>query len=202
MPARRGRPLTFDRDQALDRLMHLFWRQGYEATSQADMIASADISASSLHNSFGNKSDVYDAVLKRYNDNAADHFGLLRDTGRLDDVLAFLEGIAGHIRAPQSPAGCLMVRTMTELDGRPGAPPLTGQTEVSRAQIRESMRAALGRAVEHGEIAGGGLDQKVDVILSFYLGSLAAGMDAPRAGARIMEAGIDLVRSWRLDSSS
>jgi len=37
--AQMGRPRTFDRDQAVEQALHLFWQHGYDATSLAQLKA-------------------------------------------------------------------------------------------------------------------------------------------------------------------
>lgn len=49
------RPLEFDRDAAISQAMLLFLRQGYEATSIADLTRTLGISRASLYNAFGDK---------------------------------------------------------------------------------------------------------------------------------------------------
>ncbi|MBL8715361.1 MAG: helix-turn-helix transcriptional regulator, partial [Myxococcales bacterium] len=43
-----ARPKEFDRDEVLDRAVDLFWRNGYEATSMADMVEALGIGRQSL----------------------------------------------------------------------------------------------------------------------------------------------------------
>src|SRR5580704_1268038 len=62
----RGRPRAFDRDDALDRAMHLFWRRGYEATSVSDLTESMGITPPSLYAAFGDKKRLFLEAVDRY----------------------------------------------------------------------------------------------------------------------------------------
>lgn len=55
--AQMGRPRTFDRDQAVEQAMHLFWQHGYDATSLSQLKAGlgGGISAPSFYAAFGSK---------------------------------------------------------------------------------------------------------------------------------------------------
>ena len=49
----RGRPRTFDRGEALDTALNLFWRHGYEGTSVAMLAVAIGINVPSLYAAFG-----------------------------------------------------------------------------------------------------------------------------------------------------
>jgi AcrR family transcriptional regulator len=67
IPSRpRGRPRAFDRDEALDRAMHLFWRRGYEATSISDLTETMGITPPSLYAAFGDKKRLFLETVDRY----------------------------------------------------------------------------------------------------------------------------------------
>src|SRR5688572_27210770 len=69
-PARgRGRPRAFDRDAALTRATHLFWRKGFEATSIADLTEAMGIGSPSLYAAFGSKEALYVEALHHYGEN-------------------------------------------------------------------------------------------------------------------------------------
>ena len=195
----RGRPPTFDRDEVLTRLMFLFWEKGYDGASQSDMIQRAGISSSSLYNAFGNKPDIFEAVAARYNQMM--HAGLapLRDgTGGLAAVEGFLLGAADQTRGGQTPPGCLMVRTMTELGGRPSAPAAAETcTATYRDQVTEAVREALTRAAAAGEIPASEVEPKAQVVLTLLLGAMAVAVSNREAGAAMLDTARQLVAGWR-----
>src|SRR3954469_6066803 len=67
-PARkpRGRPLSFDRDAALETAMHVFWQRGYEAASIADLTGAMGITPPSLYTAFGDKEQLFLEAFERY----------------------------------------------------------------------------------------------------------------------------------------
>jgi TetR/AcrR family transcriptional regulator, copper-responsive repressor len=62
----RGRPRGFDRDEALDRAMHLFWRRGYEVISVSDLTGAMGITPPSLYAAFGDKKRLFLEAVDRY----------------------------------------------------------------------------------------------------------------------------------------
>ena len=65
-PKRTGRPRGFDYDEALDRAMHVFWRNGFEGASLGDLTAAMEIQPASLYRAFGNKRTLFEKALARY----------------------------------------------------------------------------------------------------------------------------------------
>ena len=61
-----ARTKEFDRDAALDRAMHVFWKKGYEATSLPDLLQAMGIARQSLYDTFGEKHALFMAALERY----------------------------------------------------------------------------------------------------------------------------------------
>lgn len=54
-----GRPLSSDKDAALEKAMLTFWQYGYEATSMSDLSQAMGINAPSIYSVFGNKRSLF-----------------------------------------------------------------------------------------------------------------------------------------------
>lgn len=66
--AQMGRPRTFDRDEAVQQAMHLFWEHGYDSTSVSLLKANigGGITAPSFYAAFGSKEGLFREVVDRY----------------------------------------------------------------------------------------------------------------------------------------
>ncbi len=62
----RGRPRIFDREEALRGALSLFWQQGYEPTSIAQLCDVMQINKPSLYAAFGSKSDLFLEAVNYY----------------------------------------------------------------------------------------------------------------------------------------
>lgn len=62
----RGRPRAFDKEQALQAATRLFQEQGYSGTSLDELANVMGIKRSSLNNTFGSKSELYQQTLAFY----------------------------------------------------------------------------------------------------------------------------------------
>lgn len=61
-----ARPKEFDRDDALRAAVHVFWRQGYAATTTSDLVLAMGIGRQSFYDTFGDRRRLYVEALRRY----------------------------------------------------------------------------------------------------------------------------------------
>lgn len=116
-----ARPLTFDRDAAIQTAMHEIWRAGYEATSVKAMAEKLGMTRSSYYNAFGSREDLFRAVLAAYGAQSPDR--LLYDdpdqTGiRRLLTLVFQAACAARASDPEG-RGCMAINALCELAGGP-----------------------------------------------------------------------------------
>lgn len=103
-----GRPREFDVNEALDAVLCVFWRKGYEGASYADLTRAAGVERPALYAAFGNKEAMFRKALERYTERYLGYIraALTLPTSR-ETVRAILDGaIDLHTRDPEHP-GCL-----------------------------------------------------------------------------------------------
>lgn len=61
------RKREFDTDKALEAAMEVFWEKGFESTSLVDLTNAMGIQRPSLYAAFGDKNELFEATLRRYN---------------------------------------------------------------------------------------------------------------------------------------
>jgi TetR/AcrR family transcriptional repressor of nem operon len=167
-----GRPTQFDRLQAVDDLLSLFWRKGYEAATQQEMLGATGLSSSSLYRSFGTKADLLEVVLQRYVAIADVMFAELEHGhAGIADVHAFLDRVEALLGGPMGTCGCLVVETMR--DPINDDPRIKSITDRHLTRMRDALASALQRAAEAGEVPTPTPDTFVDALQAGVIGVLA-----------------------------
>ena len=105
-----GRPREFDVDNALERAMELFWRQGYEGTSLADLTRELGLTRPSLYAAFGSKEGLFLKALDLYEARAGYRQAALTAPTAAAYARALLEGAADLHGDKRNPPGCLGVQ--------------------------------------------------------------------------------------------
>ena len=149
-----ARPKEFDQTSTLDRAMDLFWRQGYEATSLADLERHLGIGRQSIYDTFGNKIDLYRQALDRYSAVPVSYLLSRLEAGGVHAIRGFFERLIDY-QAHASPPACFMVNSAIEVAPR--------DTQV-RSRVAEHLRrldagfhAAFARAQAQGHVTASGL---------------------------------------------
>lgn len=60
----------FNRDEVLEKVVHLFHNKGFNATSMQDLVDVTGLNRSSIYNSFGSKKELYNESLRAYKQKA------------------------------------------------------------------------------------------------------------------------------------
>jgi AcrR family transcriptional regulator len=193
-PARAGRPLGFDRAEALAKLMALFWQTGFERVTQQQMAAVTGLSTSSLYNTFGTKIEIYREAMDDYLRRMETVLEPLQHGSRgRDDVLETLGRLQAVLDSAQGRFGCMATTAMTA----PVDQHVVSATERYREQLRTGFHTVTARARSLGEAAPDPTTA-ANIMTAAVLGTLTiarAAPDSPELKAQL-DALRDFVTDW------
>src|ERR1700682_1416537 len=132
------RPREFNRDEALERAMSVFWSKGFAATSTSDLVEAMQIGRQSMYDSFGDKRALYLEALAQYQQQSvAAHIGRL-SSGKtaLSRIKAMLVGLAPPDKSLRH-KGCMGVGAIAEF----------GCDDPDVVKLREKSSVVLVRAL-------------------------------------------------------
>jgi len=171
-----GRPISFDKDAALEAAMLLFWKRGYEGTSMADLTQVMGLNPSSIYAAFGDKHALFSLAVKRYIDSRAQYAIKPLEEPTLARVIRGLfYNTVMFLSTPGHPPNCM------SLAGAMGcgvdATPARDLLREIRKQNQAAMRERLRKARRSGELPKG---INVDDYTR-YLSSILAGLSVQAA---------------------
>ena len=151
-------PKGYDRETILDRAIELFRRNGYSATSTADLVDALGVNRKSMYAEFGSKQELFEAALERYSD-----INLSRVLAPIEapdaNANSIRDAFLGYAAASESRyngLGCLMANTAVEraaLD--PGSAKFV---DAYLARLEKGFRTALANSKRDGD-----LDESADL---------------------------------------
>ncbi|HEY8122456.1 MAG TPA: TetR/AcrR family transcriptional regulator [Myxococcota bacterium] len=151
-PRKRGRPVEFDREAALDAALETFWRRGYGNASLDELTTAMNINRPSLYGAFGNKEQLYAASVDHYVAKiGASYLAPLTEPKLADALNGFFDAMIDGVTGKHGPRGCIVACTMP---AEAGVSPLAqAQLAAVLDQIDGAWIARLGSAQAAGEIA-------------------------------------------------
>ena len=107
---KRGRPTSFDRDDALHKAMKVFWEYGYEGASMAQLReAMGGLCAPSIYAAFGSKEALFREAVARYQSEESPLWlDALQQVTARDAIETMLRSAAICYSTPGKPRGCLI----------------------------------------------------------------------------------------------
>jgi TetR/AcrR family transcriptional repressor of nem operon len=148
-----ARTKEFDPDAALRAALELFWEQGYEATSMADLVQHMGIARASIYATFGDKRALYLRALDRYGEETDP--GLLAALSQpgpvLPSVRALVDQYVREAAGERGNRGCFVVNTAVEL--APHDPLAARRVQANWDFLETALTSALIRAQAQGELA-------------------------------------------------
>jgi AcrR family transcriptional regulator len=193
---RRGRPREFDRNEALERAMRLFWSRGYEATSISDLTEVMRITPPALYNAFGDKKSLFLEAVGYYEQGPGcfAREALTKEPTAELAVRRLLLGAVSSFTDPNSPRGCLVVLGATNCT--PESADISTALAGRRRMAEEAVRARIVAGQNAGELSD---DADVEaltdmVVVTLYGLAIRARDGAPRA--RLQEVVARLMSLW------
>ena len=165
--ARRGRPRSFDREDALLRAMKVFWALGYQGATLTDLQeAMGGITAPSLYAAFGSKEGLFREAVELYSRTLGVPMMKALDEGATAraSLEALLQAAVEAFCKPGAPRGCLLV--LGAMNSMPANRSVQDYLRGLRARRQRVIQQRLQRGVAEGELPSG-LD--LSALASFYM---------------------------------
>lgn len=134
----KGRPRSFDRDEALRRATEVFWERGYETASIAELTAAMGIRPPSLYAAFGDKRALFDEVIAGYQavNGPVVEEAFAAPTAR-EGMELLLHRLADDYTDPSHPPGCLVISAAVNVADHGVRDALRADRNANKAAIAE-----------------------------------------------------------------
>jgi TetR/AcrR family transcriptional regulator, transcriptional repressor for nem operon len=160
-----ARPKKFDENQTLKKALNVFWKNGYAATSMAELTKAMDINPPSLYDTYGDKRNLFLMALRDYQESQKTWLEQLFASGAsVKDILTkLLKTMVGETLDDPDRKGCFMVNTTAELANRD-----EGAFQIIRANEKEMVQM-LEKLFRHGQETGEiSTSKDVKVLASYF----------------------------------
>lgn len=108
------RTKEFEENVVLDKAMKLFWEQGYEKTSMADLVEHMGIHRRSLYDTFTDKHTLFLKAMDRFGDRITSRLKTgVQQAGTAEEALRFVFNFMIH--GEEVPPGCMFVNSAVEM---------------------------------------------------------------------------------------
>jgi len=170
--SKKGRPLGFDPNEAMETAMYVFWEKGYDGASLDDLLQATNISKSSFYNSYGNKSNLFEQCLDLFCEKQIAQLeqGLKDMPNGRDFIEKFLRELVEGVRLDKPHFGCFVMNTAHEFAGR--------DAHISKLVSSSTLifNKMMQRAIKNGQDAGVITQEKSPEALAYYIMSSIAGL--------------------------
>jgi TetR/AcrR family transcriptional regulator, copper-responsive repressor len=192
----RGRPREFDRDEALERAVRLFWARGYEATSISDLTQAMGILPPALYGAFGDKKRLFFEAVERYQKGAGcfAQRALTEESTAESAIRRLLLDAVKSFTDPKNPKGCFIVLGATNTTAESND--VYEALAARRLAAERAVRTRIAAGHKAGELAeSADVDALTGMVTATLYGLAMKARDgAPRA--RLLRIAEQLMRAW------
>ncbi|NSZ58446.1 TetR/AcrR family transcriptional regulator [Agrobacterium tumefaciens] len=179
MAAPRGRPRSFDRDHALERVMEVFWAKGYEGAQINDLIAAIGVTPPSFYAAFGSKETAFREAVDLYmNTVGARSRDALDNAATASEALRDMLIVSIDVSLSTKPGGCLLI--LGVVNCLPENEAVRDHLFAARRKTVEAIAFRLERGVREGDLPS---DTNVPDLANFFHGIVQAISFQARDGA-------------------
>lgn len=150
----KGRPRSFDRNQALMTALRIFWKLGYEPASVAVLCEAMGIKPPSFYAAFKSKEELFLEAVNFYETRYwADVLKKFENSSKpIDVALAeFYQEAASILLNPENPSGCMVVLAAVNI--APKEKRIAEAVKKLRSQTRDFFERRLKKSQDAGEIS-------------------------------------------------
>jgi len=107
----RGRPPSFDHEEALEKALQVFWTHGYEGASMAERMGAMGLNKPSIYAAFGNKEELFHKALQKYQTGIVAYVNeAIHEPTARQVVEKLLTKSVEVLTSQRSPRGCMIVQ--------------------------------------------------------------------------------------------
>ena len=192
---KKGRPLSFDRQDALQKAMLLFWQHGYEATSHNDITAALCVKPSSVYSAFGDKKGLFLDAIGLYLSGPVTSDGIIDEAPSARAAACELLRVAAiGFTGKDTPPGCLLASSAISCSD--SANDVRLELAAIRRAIEARLRAKILASIEQQALPD---DTDADSLAAMTMAVIQGMSTLARDGAtrdKLLAVGHAAMRAW------